>query len=502
MWEIFPSDYGCLKGKVRAPSSKSHSLRALLFALCATGPSEIKGLLDSADVQKMISILQNLGGRVEFSKECVVFPPKVPLWEQQEPLSLDCGNSGIAWRFVTALCAIRKGPTLLHGDRSLHLKRPLQALQSALMQLSMRSARLGPDRNKGPIVLPGVNGADFGDLFESARYKSGLRLNLEGNLDSQPVSAALLLMSLIRSNAFGKEREIIVKNPSEVPWIQLSCDWMRFMGICTEFKEMGEGSLSITMEVKRAKECFGSWPGFKLSIPQDMSSAAFLLAAAMVTRSSITLEGMTLCAAGLANEQESVPSNALANRQVDALLFSLAQSAGVHFLEKGGDLLVDARAGYSAMGEVDLSGAIDLVPILSVIASFAKKDGTHKSTVLKGIDGARNKECDRVEACLLELTKAGVSVFLQQSTKGKGERLEIFPSQETQKRVSHNSYQDHRMAMAMAVRSLVTGGLIKDPQCYRKTYPTFLEDLNSLSVDGKRVCDLLEKGSTYYAKSC
>lgn len=480
MWQILSSNEGALTGRVRPPTSKSHSMRALLFALCAQGPSKIKGLLASRDIDHMREIIKKLGAELLEGEDLTVIPPSTPLWNQENPLSLDCGNSGIAWRFMTGLCALRKGPTLLYGDNSLHMRRPLTPLIGALNQLGVSATRLGAECIQGPVILHGFASVTRAGLRAKAWCKEGLSLDVAGSLDSQPVSAATLLASLIRSKNFGDKRVILVKNPSEVPWLQLSCDWMRFMGIETSLQILDSDHLSITMQVPTSESLFGSWKGFELSIPIDMSSTSFLLAAAMITKSQITLKGLDLESVGLKRSSKQAVS--LVDRQVDALFFSLAKSAGVIFKQLREGVLVDARQGYGPMGRVDLSGAIDLLPILSVVASFADDQPASdcfQSTTLFGIEGARLKECDRVEATLRELSQAGVKLHLQESG---GQELEIFPSRRTQKWTMHGSYQDHRMAMAMAVRSLVTGGQVRDPGCFKKTYPCFVEEMQLLGV--------------------
>lgn len=508
MWQIPKVENGGLRGAVEIPASKSHSLRALIFALCARSPSYISKCLISSDTQSMLEILEVFGARHEVCHGLLrIYPPLQPLWEQTNPIVVNCRNSGIAWRFIAAICAIRAGVSVLHGDASLHKLRPLRPLQRVLDTLGVWNTRLGEKDSflgEGPLVIKGISGEIDRDLLGGGISEfselSGLQLEMSGE-DSQPVSAVMLLLALLldtrESSAFA---QIHIQKASELPWLALSCDWFNFVGIASslsddlfpyqgrghEPKAQGSSSTAvIEMKATRGKRALSSWEGFEVTIPVDMSSAAFLLAAAMVTKSKITLVGISLRSAGLTleSEGEGANSGALRDVQGDRILFSIVQRAGVIFYEDTVGLVVDARKGYAPLGEVNLAGAIDLVPVIAVIASFADRDKQSPgcvSTCLVGIEGARLKECDRVNAVHSELTRGSVQVLLYQSNHMSV--LEIFPSKACQQPACHDSYADHRMAMAMAIRALGTGGTIVNTQCSDKTFPGFITALQSLGI--------------------
>ncbi|MFN0064988.1 MAG: 3-phosphoshikimate 1-carboxyvinyltransferase, partial [Chlamydiales bacterium] len=216
--------------KLSVPPSKSHSMRALLFAAMAKSECAIENLLDSPDIVAMQRALSNLRAPV-----------------------IDAGNSGQVFRFVAALSALFPGKTTLTGDHSILHRRPIEPLLQALSQLGARVKGLTIE---GPIY-PGT-------------------ARLDGR-DSQPVSALLMACSFLTGKT-----ELFVDNPGETPWIELTLFWVRKLGGVVHHKEyrhyLIEGGLS--------------YPGFSYTVPGDWSAAAFPIAAALISGVELKLEGL------------------------------------------------------------------------------------------------------------------------------------------------------------------------------------------------------------------
>jgi 3-phosphoshikimate 1-carboxyvinyltransferase len=176
---------GHLSGHVVVPPSKSNSLRALLFASLSDQPSRIENLLVSPDTECMKRALTHL----------------------QEGLPIDCGNSGITFRFITALAALKHRPITITGDHSLQTLRPSHALIEGLEQLGCRVISNG----FAPITVQGP-------------LRGGHAL-LSGR-DSQPVSALLIACSLA-----GSPTTLTVEPMGEKPWIALTLSWLKRAGI-------------------------------------------------------------------------------------------------------------------------------------------------------------------------------------------------------------------------------------------------------------------------------
>jgi 3-phosphoshikimate 1-carboxyvinyltransferase len=120
---------------------------------------------------------------------------------------------------------------------------------------------------------------------------------------------------------------------------------------------------------------------------------------------------------------------------------------------------------------VDMNAISDTVQTLGAVALFA--DGP---TTIHGVGHIRHKETDRISALAAELRKFGAEV------EERDDGLKITPKPIRREVIAIDTYDDHRMAMSMALPGLVTPGvLIRNPGCTAKTYPAFFHDLESLN---------------------
>lgn len=204
--------YPCqLNGSVTLPPSKSHTMRALLFASKAQGVSHLYNLLPSPDTENMIAALKALGTTIE--NELVIPGPwQVP----KEPI--DAGNSGQVYRFIRALA-----PVKMVGDDSIQHRRPIQPLLDGLKQLESGSAR--------------IDGAD-----------------------SQPVSAMLMAMAFRDGTS-----DLFVDGPGETPWVAMTLSWFDRLGIPYSHDDFTHYTVTGP----------AIYPGFTYTVPTDFSSAAF-----------------------------------------------------------------------------------------------------------------------------------------------------------------------------------------------------------------------------------
>lgn len=192
---------------LKIPSSKSHTMRALLLGALLPERSRIRHFLSSPDTDRLIQSLQLLG--VEISQDTpgeMTIMGRFPWKRVDEPL--DVGNSGIQLRFLTALASLSPHRYHIQGDPLLTAMRPVDDLLQGLSQLGARYSYLG-EEGKAPFTIQGT--VDSGKVF------------LNGN-DSQPVSALLLAL------AFKGSGEIEVKDPQEIPWIKMTLGWLQMLG--------------------------------------------------------------------------------------------------------------------------------------------------------------------------------------------------------------------------------------------------------------------------------
>lgn len=413
-----------LKGRLSIPPSKSQTLRALLFSALAQGTSIVENPLPSPDTLAMVDAIEQLGANVHFMENQYIIRGTAG-----KPLSptrpIDCGNSGLVLRFMGALAGLLPRETTLTGDHSIQTRRPVKPLLDALTQLGARALSIHSN-DHAPILVQGPFKGKWAKI-ETA--------------DSQPVSGLL-----IASSWAPHPIELEVLRPGETPWIELTLDWLRRLQI--RFEQEG-----FTRYWIEGNSQIGS---FHYRVPGDWSSAAFPIAAALLTDSELTLE----------NVDWSDP-------QGDKVLVSHLQAMGAKFTIDLNGRTLTVHKGASLRGiEIDLDGCIDALPILAVIGSLAAG-----RTLLYNGKIARYKESDRIYAIAKELKKMGVQVkeleeglIIEQSVLKGSQELD--------------SHQDHRVAMSLAVAALGAEGssTLHHCGCIAKTYPDFDRVLQQLGA--------------------
>jgi len=381
-----------IKGSLTLPPSKSQTMRALLFALLAKGQSTIRGALQSPDTDCLYKIMRQMGAQIDGDRVHSIGIQRV-----NEPLYV--GNSGILFRFLTAICA-GSGAKII-GDHSISTQRPIKPLLDALEILNKHGST-------------SVNGSD-----------------------SQFVSA-LLIAACLRSGP----TEINVTSPGELPWIDLTLDWLDRM----EVQHSRRGYDQFIVQPKAISP-------FEYSVPGDVSSAAYPAAAALLSNSSVEMRGF----------QPSDP-------QGDIHLFEIFEEMGAKVDREEGKLTVTSVCKLRGV-DVDLSSCIDAITLLPVLATQALSP-----TRIRGCKIARTKECDRISAITAELRKMGANI----------EELEdgmiVHPSELSGATVA--SHGDHRMALSLATAAFCSKGssLIEGTDCANKTYPRFIEEMNLLGA--------------------
>jgi 3-phosphoshikimate 1-carboxyvinyltransferase len=412
-----------LKGSIRIPPSKSHTLRSILFAFMAKGRSHIFHPLYSSDTDAMLRACAFFGGN--FRKESHLITIDGVNGEPKAPEDIiDVGNSGQVLRFMGAISAISGYPAVLTGDHSIRHIRPINSLTEGLIQLGVKAFSLKQ------------NG--FSPVFIQGPLKSGYAI-ISGQ-DSQPVSGLLI------AGAFAPGPiEIFVTEPGEKPWVDLTLAWFDRLGI--SYQRTGHDYFSLPGKTKITS--------FNYSVPGDFSSAAFPIGAALITESEVILDGLDY------NDSQGD------KRIIDVLR---EMGAVIEIDERQKKIVIKKSARLKGR-TIHVNDFIDAVPILAVLACYAEG-----KTHILGAKNAKKKECDRLSCLTQELRKMG----------GKIEELPdgllITPAQ--LKGATVESYSDHRMAMALAVAGLGAAGktTIRNLSCVSKSYPDFFLDLKKLGA--------------------
>lgn len=411
---------GPIHATVRPPGSKSITNRALVCAALAAGPSVLQGALDSEDTEVMIEALKQLGFGI------------VPRWAEASinvegrggAISAGSGqlyvaNSGTTVRFLASLVSLSNGVFQLDGSPRMR-QRPIGDLVESLRQLGVdaQAESLG---DCPPVTI------------RAAGLRGG-RATVRGDVSSQFLSGLLLAAPYARTPVtLVVEGELVSR-----PYVSMTLAVMKAFGIETECREMRE------FHVPR-----GQYRGRLYAIEPDASAASYFFAAAAIAGGEVTVEGLSA---------ESLQGDV---RFVDVLK---RMGCRVAF---GADRVTVAGGKLQGL-HVDMNAISDTVQTLAAVALFAEGP-----TSITGVAHIRHKETDRITALATELRKLGAIV--EEWPDG----LSITPA--TLRAAAIDTYQDHRMAMSLALVGLRQPGVvINDPGCTAKTYPNFWRDLENL----------------------
>ncbi len=340
-----------VKGKVKAPPSKSYTIRGLMCAALAKGESEVIYPLSSDDTEAALNVLGKVGIRVH---------QKSDLWRisggnfHQPDTALFCGESAATLRFMTAICSLVPGKCRLTSASSLS-KRPIKLLLQALRQLGVDCAY----RDEDSSVV--VNGG---------RFKGGT-VELPGDISSQFVSALLFI------SPFAEEGVIIkLTTPLESkPYVLMTLECLQRFGVKVEASE----------DLREFEVLKQAYKPAKYKIEGDWSSASYLLALGAVC-GEVEVENLN-------------PEGSQGDKAVLDLLRNMGAWVGVNK-----NSVVVRKSKLNAI-RADLSDCIDLLPTMAVLAAMA--DGESE---FMGIDRARIKESNRVSALREGLERMGIKV--------------------------------------------------------------------------------------------
>lgn len=413
-----------LRGHVRIPPSKSHSIRAILLGAMAQGTSIVRNILESPDTIQAIKSAKQLGAIITENEHELVITGVAGAPTAPDNV-IDAGNSGQVLRFAAALASLGKHYTVFTGDHSIRSNRPIQPLLDGLHGLgvfaeSTRQNGYAPFIVKGPL-RPG-------------------EATLSGE-DSQPVSALLMASAFVSGIT-----HIHVKNPGETPWINLTLAWLDRLGVPYTNEQFQRYTVKGNPVHK----------AFTYNVPGDFSSAAFPLVAALITQSSITIHNI---------DMDDV--------QGDKLLIFILQQMGASIEVDRIQSCLHVQPSNRLKGiTIDVNPMIDAITILAVVGCFAKGE----TRLINGAN-ARNKECNRIDCIVSELKKMGAKIRVEND--------EIIIQQSNLKGANVESYGDHRMAMSMIVAGLAAEGetRVNGIECIGKSYPSFVADLRVLGAD-------------------
>lgn len=415
---------GPIAGEIRPPGSKSITNRALVCAALADGPSILTGVLDSEDTQVMIRGLRQLGIVVEHDP--ATRTATVAGCGGELPVhgaELYVANSGTTMRFLTALVALGHGRFRLHGVPRMH-ERPIRDLLDGLHQLGV-DAR-SESNNGCPPVL--VNAAGM----------RGGKVEIAGDISSQFLSGLMMAVPCSQSPV---DLHVVGELVSK-PYVRMTSAVMEAFGVSVDLGDLVDLHVAAPQRYRPRQVAY--------AIEPDASAATYFMGAAAITGGRVTVLGLS---------QYSL--------QGDTQFWECLERMNCEVKWGGDSLTVIGRRPLRGI-DVNMNAISDTVQTLGAVALFAEGP-----TTITGVGHIRHKETDRLHALATELRKCGAEV--EEYPDG----LRITP------RPLHgatiDTYDDHRMAMSMALVGLAVPGIvIRDPGCTRKTYPEFFQDLETL----------------------
>ncbi len=407
---------------VRLPGSKSITNRALVCAALAQGESLLCGALDSDDTRVMIECLRRLG--VDIQTDPAAAEIRVAGRGGDLPsgdAQLFVGNSGTTIRFLTALATLADGEIRLDGVERMR-ERPIEDLLDALRQLGADVRSEADNRCPPVIARPG----GF----------AGGTAHVAGEISSQFLSGLLMVAPYARTDVHLQVDGPLVSKP----YVRMTLAVMRQFGISIE-----ENDLSKFRTIAGSR-----YQGRHYAIEPDASAASYFFAAAAITGGEVTVVGLSR-----------------GSLQGDVAFCDCLSKMGCQ-VTWGDDRMTVVGRPLTGI-DVDMNPISDTVQTLAAVALFAEGP-----TTIRGVGHIRHKETDRIADLATELRKLGATV--DESHQG----LRITPGVITPATI--DTYNDHRMAMSLAVVGLAAPGVvINDPGCVAKTYPDFFTDLNKLS---------------------
>lgn len=418
-----------LHGTVKVPGDKSISHRSIMFAALADGTSEVTNFLEGADCLSTIDCFRRLGIEIELKTGLgSVTVHGKGLYGLRAPSdTLDAGNSGTTTRLISGILSAQNFTTRLTGDASIQ-RRPMRRIIEPLSQMGADiTSEAGNDC--APLLIKGapLHGIHYTTKVASAQVKS-----------------AILLAGLYADGITKVTEPYISRNHSEI--------MLRLFGA----NVTTEGTTAIIK------------PGASLSprnihVPGDISSAAYFIAAgAIVPDSEILIRNV-----GINPTRDGILKAATA-MGADITLENLHTDNG----EASADIIVRSSClrGTEIGGEM-IPTLIDELPIIAIMAAFA--EGT---TVIRDAAELKVKESNRIDVMVSNLRAMGCDI------EATDDGMIIRGGKPLHGAVI-DSHADHRIAMSFAVASLLADGEteIKGSECVEISYPSFYQDLKSLS---------------------
>ncbi len=415
-----------MRGTIKVPGDKSISHRSVMLGSIASGDTRVSGFLTGEDCLSTIDCFKKLGIDIEVNGTDVIVHGKGLRGLSAPKETLDVGNSGTTLRLMSGLLSAQPFTSHITGDSSIQ-KRPMGRVA---VPLGLMGAKITSESEKmtAPLTIEGTSlkGIDYTLPVASAQVKS-----------------AIILAGLYADGITRITEPEATRDHTEI--------MLRYLG--ADIKKEGN-----TIIVTPVKELTGK----DISVPGDISSAAYFIAAALITKDSDVII-------------ENVGINPTRTGIITAFE---AMGADIELLNERtvcGEPVADIRAKTSSLHGTVIKGdiipkLIDEIPVIAAVACYA--EGT---TVIADAQELKVKESDRIKTMATELGRMGADITPTDDGM-------IINGGKALNGAVCESYKDHRVAMSIAVAALGAEGetQIKEPECADISFPGYYDLLLSL----------------------
>ena len=405
-----------VSGVITPPPSKSHTHRAFFLSAMSSRECNITKALNSQDTRATLNAAEAMGAsarrccdRIRIKNNGLHAPRD----------TVDVENSGTTMRLFAGIVSMFDSPVTITGDASLR-SRPMGPLLDALTQMG---AVCTSDNGKPPVTIRGPN--------------TGGNVSIRGDVSSQFISS-LMMVSPMLPNTTAIE---IKGSLSSRPYVNITANMMKRFGAKVL---MNENEICV--------HGGSGYRGCDVSIPADMSSAAFPLVAGALGGSVVA---------------KNLDMN---DPQGDKRIVDILKDAGAKVSVNNNE--VTSSFGELKALDVNMNDIPDLFPIVAVLLATAKGKST-----LYGAPQLRFKESDRITATVNMLSALGADIT------GTHDGC-VINGVERLKGGIVEHHEDHRIFMAAAVASLVCDNevMMRYSSCYDISYPLFLEHMKRLGL--------------------
>jgi len=425
-----------LSGRIRVPGDKSISHRALILGALSTGVTRITGLLEAEDVMATAKAVAALGAEVERSNGAIAVKGQGVGGLRAPSSTLDFGNSGTGSRLMLGVVAGHDMQVEFTGDASLR-RRPMGRVLAPLAAMGLETDA-DEEHATLPLVVRGTS-----DL---------LPIVYDLPVPSAQVKSAVLLAGLHAPGRTTVVEPLAARDHTE--------RMLSYFGAEIKIEDRGAGARAVTI-------CGDAeLSGASIAVPGDPSSAAFMIAAALISPGSdVVIEGVLL--------------NPTRSGFIETLHEMGANIELLDRRDEGGEPVGGLRVKASALKGVRVPperapSMIDEYPILACLAAFAQGE-----TRMEGLAELKVKESDRLTATAAGLTACGVLSHIE------GDDLIVEGRGEVKGGGLIETHMDHRIAMAfltlgLGARKPIT---VDDTSIIATSFPDFVTLMTKLGAE-------------------